>query len=488
MYANRFFSALVLLVFMEGTQKMTDTMVEARDGALFLRLGPDGPFGVARLGFPGGGSFGVDPGCPSRLVGVQVQTPDAALSTLGWLLGEDAAAALASGDAASWSGGDVGLVVAPQPGAAALCRWAFASWYRRWTPLAVPEGLLQIDVGVAAAAAGNLRAAFTALDQGADALLSATAELLDSPVAPLLHTRLAAAVAVAVDVLGPNHRDAGSLVAAMDSLAVPAEEVVLPPGFDLVALGLALAAPVGQLGHQVGTVHAGSVDWTLVPPRVLATDEGTILTSMTESEIVVEVAGHPLLDPAAAPARGLLVRLVNPDTAQVVVGAPLVWDGAAREFIARIPRDRLDPDTAAEALLTDVAAARSLTRAGVGQVAVQRAGLRHAVRSLAAIRMAAAAAALGHDALVYELRGHGHTEAMSAARTYGRLTTGEHADLAAAADRWTVDLRLPEPSAVLGAWLGASPARGVVVPDSLDVSGPLLCELVTAHRSLRATR
>jgi hypothetical protein len=144
-----------------------------------------------------------------------------------------------------------------------------------------------------------------------------------------------------------------------------------------------------------------SVDWDLVEPRILETDEGMILMSQVDDDITVSVAAHPRLDPESPGSQRLIVRLLDARSGDPIIAAPLEYvhwsDDRAASFHATLPASGIDFDH----VIPDVVDAARLHPARMGPARRQASARRASIRAIAWSRLGAIASSLNDDWLQY---------------------------------------------------------------------------------------
>jgi hypothetical protein len=280
---------------------MADVQVRRGAGPAAVLIGPPpaGPAGVSVIGIEGG-DVHVDPAAPDETLHVVLHEPALAAPAVAALYGPAVAAAV--GEL-----GDDALIAAAEPGPldAPLRRLALCRWLATQSPDQLPEPLLDIERGVAGAAAELAED----LTEEATQLLIARAGLIarlsrqlrepDMPEPPVgLAALLIDAVPAALEVVEVGSATYGELEHEQE-LAVAVRHLGLPSlTWDDVA-----ALPLLGGRTLAGARHAGddaedveqraSVDWLQVPRGVLATDEDTVRWTRSGPEVTVSVrAAH----------------------------------------------------------------------------------------------------------------------------------------------------------------------------------------------------
>lgn len=427
--------------------------VVLREGSLWL-TGTPSAFGAATLVLPDGGRLAVDPGDPLRIVALAVEEP-AECPPLALLVGQSTATGLqAMLDSMELHP----VAVCPEPAATAWARWALVSWYRRWTPLAVPDGEALFDVALAALTAGDDALAAAAFTQAAPAAVGVASLVAAGP--QMLKDNFAAVAARAVEVLGGQPAaQQWAQAAAASAVAELATDLRLPEP--------AMPALLG--GQEV--LSSTSVDWGVVPPRLLTTDEGGVFVRADGNTVQVQALPHPLLDPAGGPAGSLLAQVRDRD-GRPLIAVPLLWDGTDGLFTATTELDQAPKDMT----VVVFSAAHPPPSPNPPDEKAARAQ-RFAVRALARVRLARAATALGIGVPEgWMAQAGGYADA--AVRTYREAATGDPrltnlgADMQAWVDRVESGSNAPP-----------DPLRGPRIPDPQDTAeAPLLCEMLHAQR------
>jgi hypothetical protein len=437
---------------------------------------------------------------------VTVRDPVEALDTLERLLGK------AGSDAFEHALGlvpddenhvELATTTTPTAVAAGLCRLALANWYSQWTPLPIPLSEARLDVGTAAFAAHRYEKAAEAFSDAGPVLTRLVAELQDRGGAPpALVDALASAIHAAVGTLGPKHPDNVTLSACereIQKLSTREDGRMWGEGFaGLRESGprLALRTRPGAGDPDQSGQHSCGVDWSLVDPRVLDTSETAITWTAKDGLLDVIVAPHPLLDPTSPEVDGLLARVVNEATGEVLGVDVLVLDPEWTPALAGggkpIPVFRsthmpsplgggiTDREIRVEAFSTWALAPASASR----QARAARAQ-RDAVRSLACTRLAAADVAFrgttSRPPDTWEASHYAQLAAEQFAQSRGASGTvdqpaGHAVDLMM---RWLNSIEQAGPTAAL---VDDAHAVGVRVPRAEVVSAPLLCEMLHIFR------
>ncbi len=356
---------------------MAAATMSYNDGNIHLQFDSPSLAGQARTALTGGGTLAVEPTDPTRLLAVDLESDD--LDDLAGVM----TVLVDHVDAES----DTSVVesVEPGPRLEALERLAFASWYSLWNPLSLERSLVRLDVAAAAWEAGQKVRAYDIFDEHADALEQLLiTEATSGPVHDEVTTPLCALAALAVTALGDDDQRCGRLVDAAANLTRSTSGSV-----EMLSEPLLAAAGVREL-----LLLQSDVDWTRVPPRTLATDDGTVLLEGVDGMAEITVAAHPCLAQNSPAIGHLLARLIDRTTGEPVMAAPLehrAGDGSQADvFHAQIPYGDADPQN----LTVDIVDARMLTAVREGADAASARLERAAVRALVWTRLREIAARL----------------------------------------------------------------------------------------------
>lgn len=288
-----------------------------------LRWWSSSPPVVAPVAFAvaGGVVVETDVAEPARVLAWAVRTP-ADLTVAQALFGAPWRAGV---DDAVRTGSTV--VAAPPELPAAWARYALVRGVRRWLPLPLDEGLLDLDLAVAAHGVGRTEEATGPLSQLWATLAyrmeeCAAGELPASSRAPLL------AAARATAELLPGSR-------AAEETAARAVELEAASIIDRAPDGALLDVARGTFaGTRGGGRSAGSarpdlrarVDPRLVPARIArwgGADDHALTGVRSPDAVTAELALAAGVEPADRAVRELLVSLVDDDTGLVLACAPL---------------------------------------------------------------------------------------------------------------------------------------------------------------------
>lgn len=357
------------------------------DDSVLLEFAPPSVAGAATTALPGGGTLAVDPLEPARLLRVTLDSTD--LDDLAGVLNVRLGAPPEAGTQpiVGWE---------PEPRLAALQRLAFANWYAQYTPLDVEGMLLDLDVAREAWSAGHRVNALERFSGTADHLLE------------LINIEVAAGGALAQEVVDRLQETAQACVASLGEddprsaqIHEAAESLEVSPPPRLQELQPSFVAGATMYGSTMSIAPPASVDWDLVEPRTLATDEGTILMSQVDDEVTVSVAAHPRLDPESPGSQRLIVRLLDARSGDPIIAAPLEYmpwsDDRAASFQAKFPASGFDWDQ----VIPDVVDAALLHPAGMGTARSEALARRASIRAIAWSRLGAIASSLNDEWVQY---------------------------------------------------------------------------------------
>lgn len=443
-------------------------------GSAQLRFGLPSPFGEAVLEFAGDGVLSFDPAAPDRLLSVTVKDPESAPSTLGAVLGAEASDQLMQ----MWLSEQPVSPISATPTSALepLARLALVSWLEEWSPLGIPRQAALADVGAAAQAAQHPLLALRSFGASADYLVALSDELLErvdvAPVAVVV--ALQDAVAAARAALGDEHPVHGALGAAEGRLAAAVSAAAADLTAQLQALhDAALGKVLGAAGPRVGVdADLGvlfSVDWAMVPARVVSPLEGAGYMSVGDTAVTVTVEAAPYVDPRGL--MGLNARLVHPDTGEVLAVAPLLRDPSGERFVAEFPYKNAEASgEALRAALPEVYAESMDGRAPgprLGESRARSVAWRSAVTALTRLRRSRAAEVTLGGPLTVELEAAGRL--CSSAERVLKGVSGSEPTLASLRD-WRRSVRGGQQS---GEW-----PSGLLVPNGAGISRPTLAEML----------
>lgn len=465
------------------------------------------------------------------MLAVSVGNPQASFETLCVLLGTAAAQ-----DVLDREPGDIDLSslppITPDPAAGNWCRHAFARWYEQWTPLNVPRSQALFDVAVAASHLGRHDTAHAAISEALDELRTVVFNAADNVVSDVLRDGLLELLASTLTELDEDDPPFGEFEAAWSLLSGSQasvdwdedfQQIVADATRDKEPLGAArgaarpLVAPVPSWRlRRTPQNWNTSVDWALVPPRVVSPDEDAVTVAIGGTTVYVEVKAHELLDPHSPDTHSLFVRLVDPQSRETRAVTPLSLVTTKRRFNAQLDVSSLGGDVKISTLVADVFASDSIGIPAVGREERAAARVfRHCKRSLVTARLAAATAALAGDngredgdpsqgilAAVTALVDAAVKEGDEAGR-HMRDTRNVDAAVRDGVSEWTRslknldlatrtvsgDLQLRYLSAVNACVTSPTYVGGesVVVDDPGHVARPLLGELLLAYRRFEPT-
>jgi hypothetical protein len=452
-----------------------NAVVPALDrGSVLLRFGQPSPFGEALLEFAGEGVLSFDPAAPDRLLTVFVEDPDLAPATLAAVLGDAAhqqLMAMRSSETPVTS-----LTAAPKLGLEPLARLALVSWLDEWSPLGIPRQAVLADVGTAALAAQHPLLALRSFGASADYLVSLSDRLLErvdvAPVAVVV--ALQDAVAAARAALGDEHPVHGALTTAEGRLAAAVSAAAADLTAQLQALhDEALGKVLGAAGSraEVDADLGGlfSVDWAMVPGRVLSPLEGAGHMTVGDTSVTVTVEAARYVDPRGL--MGLNARLVHPETGEVLAVAPLLRDPSGERFVAEFPYEKVE--ASGEALRAALPEVYSESMDGtapgprLGESRARSVAWRSAVTALTHLRRSRAAEVTLGGPLTGELESA--RGLCSSAELVLKGVPGSELTLAALRD-WRRCVRGSQAS---GQW-----PTGLLVPNGEGISRPTLSEMI----------
>jgi hypothetical protein len=434
-----------------------------------IRMGDSSPFGEAQLEFAGDGTLSFDPAAPDRLLAVRVSEPELAPTTLSAALGKVATQRLT---AMRDSGEVVGpITVRPTASLEPLARLALASWLDQWSPLDIPRQAGAADVGAAAHAARHPLLALRSFSVSAAYLVALSEHALgrlESPP-PAVLVALADTLTAARISLGAEHHLHDDLA----RLAGQAESAIAGAVGDVTARLRELHDQALMPVHGAAVdAHVGalfSVDWAMVPARVLSPSDGAIHMTRADTGITITVEAAKFID--SGELLGLSARLIDPESGKVLATAPLLRDASGARFTAGFPYSE---QTASVASL-DAALPEVYSDPLDGPVPGPRLGTdraeadawRNAVTALMRLRRSHAAAAALGGPLPGEIDAAGKLVG-GAEMTLKRIETADAHQ--ASLKAWRRALRGPLPS-------GSSWPSGLLVPGA-GVGRPLLSEML----------
>jgi hypothetical protein len=362
---------------------MPQPVITFGEHALRLEFGTPTLAGSASGPLPGGGVVTVDPADPGRLLTVEVNSVD--LDVLAGVLTVRLEGPPTSGtqSVTAWN---------PGPKLPAMQRLAFARWYARHTPLDIESPLVMLDVAQAAWEAGYPVAALALFTEHADYLLDQIRGEIGAggAIANEVAVQLRQTADICATSLGDEDQRAPQLTQAAADLKVsgaPRLQQIQP----------AFVAGYDQQSSTSNLAPPASVDWDVVPPRTLQTDDGTVLMSQTRDVITVTVPAHPRFDSDAPGAQRLVARLLDSVSGQPLLAAPLELESSVRGgtacFVAEFPAEGVDFSL----VIPDVADVTLVRPARIGSDADKARARRRVTRAIAWSRVNAIAASINQD-------------------------------------------------------------------------------------------
>lgn len=445
------------------------TVTPRFDGdCIVLTLGDISPFGAAEVAIAGDGVLIFDPAAPDRLIEVRIDEPEYAEATLTAAMGATAARQLAAMGASGEVAGPI--LLEPSTALTSLGRLALVSWLEQWTPLDIPGQALLLDLGTQAHAASHPLLAVRSFASSADYLVAiaehSRATDLPSPIAHGISHALAAASSTLKNGHPLSARIAELARTWATSAAHPEGNGRLPtvPADEP-------RSPLGGDDERPGAPF--SVDWALVPSRVLHAGEGRARLSLGALGPRVTVEPARWLDVSAT--QGLRVRLVDPASGRTLADAPLLWDALAEAFAADFPVgdwSAVDPDALRgglpEVYAQSMDGLSPHPRMGAARDSAR--AWRDCVRALTWHRQShASEVALGERSAALDRQA---AAAASAAALTLEALGGSHATTAAAIRAW---MGMIDGTASHAGW-----PSGMAVPGTPGQDRPTLAELVLA--------
>lgn len=381
------------------TFPIAPTVVPVRTGAggaVLVGALPAGPAGLGVVGMPGAVAY-VDPADPERLAHAVLHDPDRALPAVAAVYGDAVARAVAAAGPSP-----VEVATLDAPGAELVRRAGIADWLRTCSPDLLPDPLLEIQIGIAAADpdldTGEEDSAVELLRRHAVRIVRTVQRVRDpdrrGPGMGAVPAGLAELVATAVDaaasVVGIGtrvHADVEhecELLAAVRSFDLPVSALSWADLVDLPQTADRRPAGAGHAGQSAPAARA-SVDWTQVPRGVLATGEDTVEWAVSDAELVVAVQAA-----AGAPdSRTLAFRGYVPGRPLPVSRGMLRRTGDGARFTGRARlSDGVRPS---DPLVVDVYDVQSRLPPRIGVEGVAAKAERWAVRGVTLLRIGVAA-------------------------------------------------------------------------------------------------